>query len=270
MKFGSYKNMKSLSIIFILAFGLSVFGQTPEQPPPPFFTQWKVPDKCKICDQLTIEGATFRIISDENLYLAINPTFERGYWVTEVYLENKSVARFDFNPLANSGLLAWKTKEDFLNSQKSETFMPIDPVSIVKKIQRRAAWANALGAFGAGMQKQTATVSTQTNGTASVYGSNGQSASGIYNGTSTSTVTAPNTEAQAQAQRQAQQNNARVASTGNAMLDSALKNNTIFQNNKVFGDVYYPHKKNFDVVDFRFFINGRVYSFVYFVGKEKK
>lgn len=55
-------------------------------------------------------------------------------------------------------MLAWKTEADSMNpSYKYEVFPSVVPETIIKKMERRVFWANALRSFGAGIQQRTTT-----------------------------------------------------------------------------------------------------------------
>jgi hypothetical protein len=104
------------------------------------------------------------------------------------------------------------------------------------------AWANALSAAGAGMQRQQATTNTTSNGTVNVNSSDGTFATGTYNGTSTSTTSAPDYAAQARASETIRERNAMLAIQGSQLSNIALRSNTVVPSQSVSGCVFFQRK----------------------------
>jgi len=237
--------MKLFSSLFlIIGFVLTAICQ--EQPKD--ITVWLPSDQCKVCDSVIVDGKTFRIIDDGQRYIALYPSYEDGYWVGLVVLINKTSDRFDFEPLKHTGVLAWKTEKEYLAGANPTVYPAIAPESIAKDIERRAFWSNALRSFGAGMQTQTATVQTTIPGTI-----------GVMN----STVTVPDDAARQKAAQENAKNSARSTSASSQLMGEALKANTIFPADKVFGNVYYKRNKKMAVIAFNFVLAKHIYSFVY-------
>jgi hypothetical protein len=162
-------------------------------------------------------------------------------YVADVFFLNKSDRRIEFKP-EQSVIAVWEKRADIDNKKPPKEYFPIPPEKIVKKLESRMIWANALLAVSASMQTKTTTTQTTENGTATIYG-NGASASGTYNGTSTSTTTTTDREAQQRAARQQQQNSTTTTSKTDAIMGSALRANTVFPKQQILGRIYFPKKK---------------------------
>lgn len=255
-----------IQILLVLVLGVATFAQ--ESPQKKTFVSWEKSEACKICDHIVIEGKAYYVFNDEKVFFAFHGSKEGDYWVGDLYITNHG-ERFVFDPAMHTGIVAWKTEAEYLAGAAFESFRPTPPETIIKKLERRAAWANALRSFGAALQTRSTSTMTTSSGTATIY-NNGQTINGIYTEQSSSTTTQPNAQAQAEAARQNAATNNQVATTGSSMIASALKANTVFPSSTVFGNVYYPLKKKFDVVSFRFVVNDKIYALAFFVGKDKK
>lgn len=259
------KFLRILSLLF--TFALCGYAQTPttatSAKPKIESVTWTTHD-CKICDSILIEGQKFYIINDENVYIAIYPGFGDDYLLADVYIVNKGENRFEFDPNSDTGILVWDTADKYMaNKFPDDVLSSVSPEKVVKKMKKRVGWSNFFTGLAATLQSQTATVTSTERGTVNIYNSNGTSESGIYSSTSTATVETPNIQAQQQAQKRIAENNATVASKSNAVQERALRANTIFQNNSVFGTVYYPKKKKYDVLKINFRVGDKIYSFLF-------
>lgn len=229
-----------ITILFIFYCQTICFGQVFNT------TYWQGADKCSICDKMIVNGETFRIISDDNVYLAFNLTYEDEYYVGMVYLINKG-ERFDFEPTKQTGVLIWKDSKIFANDhQNYKTYPAVAPETIAQKLQTRALWANALRSFGAGMQTQTSTASV--------------SAPGQF--PTQVTITEPSSQAKQTANQQNAQTNARTIAQSSEILGSALRANTLLKDGKIYGNLYFPRKKG-KVIAFNLKLRDTFYSFIY-------
>jgi hypothetical protein len=157
----------------------------------------------------------------------------------DVHIENHRAAPFDVHP------------EQFrltaLDGQKRKELKYYSPDELERSIRRRAGWAGALAAMG-GAQQRTTTSQTTQNGNVDVWGSNGGSAHGTYNGTSTTTTTGPDYEAQRRANEQVR-NIGAAANEASAKVQSiAMQPNTIFPSKDLYGAVYFDRTKSKEVI----------------------
>jgi hypothetical protein len=215
------------------------------QPTQPMKTEVKVPSAEKLVtweqgrpdsDLIVVEGSWIHILFDQDLVVAVAIKDEGGYYIADLSVLNNRKTRALVDPSASRLVLV-----DAIGKQRS--LAPVEPGKIAKKIQRRTMWANVLRAFAAGMATKQVTSTSQTNGSVSVFGTEG-SAQGIYSGTTTTTTTVPDTEAQ----RNAVIANARAMedakSRGEGIVRNAMRANTLFPKSTLEGIVYFERKKS--------------------------
>ena len=201
---------------------------------------WSSKD-CSECDSFTADGITYKVFETPEIYLSFTMTKGEDNYVADVFFLNKSDRRIEFKP-EQSVIAVWEKNADLENKKPPKEYFAIPPEKIVKKLETRMAWANALLGVSGAMQTKTTTTQTTENGTATVYG-NGTTTNGTYNGTSTSTTTTPDRDAQQRGARQQQQNSATTTSKTSAIIDSALRANTVFPKQQILGRIYFPKKK---------------------------
>lgn len=236
MKFGNYKNMKLLSIIFILVFSLSVVGQT-TAPLQVEYVYWDADKtKCPICDYLTRDGSHQYIFNAPDVGILFSSSYTDKIIYSTVYILNKSDTRIEFNPATEAMLFQYKSPTE----KTPVIILPMSPTDAAKKIKGSQGVKNFFTALSAAMQKQAITVNSTTNGTATATSSSGGMASGIYTEQTTSTVMIPDTDAQAKAQETIAERNRLAEERKNDVLNSALRENTIFPQKNVSGNVYFP------------------------------
>ncbi len=192
-----------------------------------------------VCDSFIRDGANIKIIKFNDTILSVIIGDDGDYLIADTLVINNSKERLLVNP-EHATMFFWKSGD---TKQAPEVAAPISGEKIAKKIRNRIAWANALGAIGAGMQTQTATVDTSSSGTVMATGSNGSSATGIYSGTSQSTITTQNTQAQVQEAMTARDRTAKANSVGNSYVAMALKGNTLFEKQSTSGLIYFKRTK---------------------------
>lgn len=225
----------SCSILFLFAVALPVAAQER--------LTWSRDDKR--CDSIYIDGTGWRIVNDGRVFLGVTGFDDDGYTTISVFLGNLSERRFDFLP-ATAILQTWKKQDDYLNEKPPTVLAPTPAEQIAAKMRNRARFSSALGSIGAAFATQRATVTTNT----------GQSA----------TVTVPDSTAQARAAVTGAVRTAEADAAGNALIDAALRANTLFPGSKIAGDILFKAKRH-DIDRFIITIDGREYAFLF--GKEK-
>lgn len=203
------------------------------------------------CDSFVLNDTEVKVIHYGGTTVCVGLGLDGDYIVADLYVENGNADRILVDP-ANSFL--WIKKEE---KSEPEILPYIPAAKVAEKLRRRVAWANALATFGAAMQTQTTT--TQTNGSATVYG-NGQTVSGTYNGTST--TTGPDTAAQNRAAAQSRERAADAKTKGGIIESRGLLANTVFPNSSIDGLIYFKKKKAYHG-DFVIMIDDVLYGFIF-------
>jgi hypothetical protein len=116
-----------------------------------------------------------------------------------------------------------------------------DPDSMIRSIRRRTGLGMALTAMGGAMQTRTTTSNTSESGTATATGPGGM-ATGTYNGVSTTTTTGPDYAAQQRAANQVNQMGANASSAIAYLQSIALRPNTVFPANQIYGATYFDRE----------------------------
>ncbi len=199
------------------------------------FVLWK--PECKMCDYVTTDGMMYRIFNADGFTLAFQMENDGDYYVANVYLVNNSEQRIDFDP-TQSSMAIW-TESDLKKNTNPTIYFAIPAEKIAAKMERRAAWGNFFTALSGAMATRETDV--RTTGKVRVTDNSGNSANGTYN--STATVTTSDTEAQRRADNKIAANNERTTAITRMYLNNNLKANTIFQNQKIGGNIYFPKKK---------------------------
>lgn len=246
--------MKLFTILFILVFALSGFGQTAKRISESadgskavleFYTKenrvfWKNGDSA-CCDVIYVEGVPFRILKSNGLNIAFTPKVFGGYYLMWVVIRNEKSTRITVKP-EEATLGTWKKQEDGVLMMPAFT-SPTPADKIAQKMQARQSWANVFSAIGAGIATQSATVTNNQTG---------QSA----------TITAPDTNAQVNAQNRARESTNQTASLANRVINDSFKANTLFPGDETAGYIYFKVKKHERGV-FLMTIEGVEYAFLY-------
>jgi hypothetical protein len=242
-----------LYLILIYAGPQMVFAQEQaEQPKSPTIT-WKENDPN--CDLIAVEGARYRIIKHNGLFIAFEFIEADGFYVGAIMVANNSDRRFLVDPTA-SFLALWKD----VKKTSYDVIQPTPPDKIARKIESRAGWQNAFRSAGAVFATTTQTTNTSQNGSVVATGTGG-SATGTYAGSSSSTTTAPDMEARRRAEEQNAETTAQAQSKAAGVMSAGLKANTLFTNDRVFGEIYFQ-KKKFKAGFFVFKIEDTFYQYV--------
>ena len=173
------------------------------------------------------------IIKNNGVIIAVSGYDAKDHLVCEVSVVNQTDRRI--NVLPNDFYLTFRDKRGKFGYE-----FPLPAEKLPKKYQSRAKRGNFFRAFAAGMA--TTTYETSEAGTFNVSGSNGASATGIYNGTSRTTVPSVS------ATRNAAEANRRVTGAANekgaALINASLRANTLFPKTYMSGMVYFERKKS--------------------------
>lgn len=224
--------MKTLSIIFILIFALSAFGQTAQ-------TEKKVlrwQKSAQNSDSIMSNGQELKILVTDNIFIAATLIEKKG-WIPHVHLtiENKTPNRVLIDP-TNWTLNVVTPKPNILVSK--------EPEKLARSLEKRGKWAAALsevsGAFAT--QQSTATV-RNTDGS-----------------TTTATVTTPDNAAKERASANGRQQEASLGSVADYVRSSSLQSNTLFSGGQATGIVWFEDKKYKEVV-LTINIDGVTYEF---------
>jgi hypothetical protein len=238
-------------LVASLAFAICgpALAQKRELPPfPARELHWK-PDE-PFADKFITDGATIRLIKDEGVTVAVFGYLEDKYIVAEVTVMNDTEKRVTVRP--EDFVIVFRDKGD-----KYGHIFSLPPAQVAKNVRGRAKWGNFFRALAAGMASTTST--SQTSGTASIYGSGGY-ASGTYN--STTITTAPNVAAQRAAVERNRLESERAAEAAEQVLSNSLWANTLFPKTYASGLVYFERKK-FETSDLFIVIDGTAYSFLF-------
>lgn len=185
------------------------------------------------CVHQFVNGHKIKILTADGITVSVSMLDTGKYFRADIAVLNASSTNIDVLPAA-FGLEETAPKEKLLGY--------VDVGKIIHSAQTRMAWANALSAAGAGMQRQQATTNTTSNGTVNVNSSDGTFATGTYNGTSTSTTSAPDYAAQARASETIRERNAMLAIQGSQLSNIALRSNTVVPSQSVSGCVFFQRK----------------------------
>jgi hypothetical protein len=150
---------------------------------------------------------------------------------------------------------------------KQKTLAYVSYQKIIQADNRRAGWANAINAFGAGMATQQVTTQTNTNGTVNAYGSDGTYANANYNGTSTSTTSVPNYAAQAQARENIRRRREAIAEEAQSLSQSSLLANSLAGGQSISGSVYFQFDKKVEEAVLTLMIDHVTYEFPFTMTK---
>lgn len=188
--------MKSITVAVLFVVVSASVSQTPADKPAP---RVLLCDENAGCTHQYIEGQKFKMLTGDGLTVIVSMATTEKYSRADVSVFNGGTAAVDVLP------------RDFHLEEvtpKPKPLAYVDAAKIIKSDQRRVAWGNALIAMGGGMARQRSTTTTNSSGTVNASSSDGSSATGTYNGTSTATTSSPDYAAQERASQTIQQRNA--------------------------------------------------------------
>ena len=245
--------MKTFTLLFILLFGMSVFGQEATKPAIPNIYWDADKSKCSICDDYIRDGSHRYVFNTPDIGILFAASYNDKLAYNTVLILNKSENRLNFNPATDTVLIYYKNKDD----KTPEFISPLKPEDAAQKIKGSQGMKNFFSSLGAALQKQAITGNSTTDGTASVFGTGGM-ATGVYNERTTTTVLVPDTDAQARARDTIAERNRLATERYNDVINSALLANTIFPKKSVVGNIYFPLVKG-GVYFFGIKIGGKLY-----------
>jgi hypothetical protein len=209
-------------------------------------------DESAGCTHQFVNGAKFKTLTGNGFTVTVALSGNKKYFRADVSVLNSSASNADVFP-ANF------TLEEVEPKDKSLAY--VDAEKIMRSIQKRAAWGNAMTGMGSGMQRQQSTTTTTNTGTASATGSDGSYATGTYNGSSVSTTSSPDYAAQARANQIIQARNQQVAAISQQLSQTALRTNTVAPNQSVRGFVFFEADKKVKDVVLSIPVGATVYRF---------
>jgi hypothetical protein len=210
------------------------------------------------CSHQYIDGLKYKIITTDQAIVTVALGGNAKYARVLVRVTNLSTTPIDVLP-DRFALVETKPK------QKTLAYVPYQ--KIIQADNRRAGWANAINAFGAGMATQQVSTQTNTNGTVNAYGSDGTYANANYNGTSTSTTSVPNYAAQAQARENIRRRREAIAEEAQSLSQSSLLANSLAGGQSISGSVYFQFDKKVEEAVLTLMIDHVTYEFPFTMTK---
>ncbi len=241
--------MNSIPFAVLLAVASAASAQTQADNPAPKII---LCDENAGCAHQYIEGQKFKILTSGGLTVMVSMAMTAKYMRANVSVFNGGTASVDVLPTE------FHLEEV---TPKPKPLVYVDAAKIIKSAQRRMAWGNALTAMGSSMARQQSTTTASTTGTINASGSDGLSATGTYNGTSTSRTSSPDYAAQARADETIRERNAALASLSGQLSHEVFKANTVLPNQTVRGIVLFERDKKVQSLMFSMPIGGIVYEF---------
>jgi hypothetical protein len=246
---GSSMNISKL--LFFVAIAACNTSLTSAQKPESGPTKIIICDESSGCTHEYVDGSKYKILTTDQIVLTVSLAGNAKYARVNVMILNKSNTPVDVLPEQFS-------IEEITPKEKTLSYVPFG--KIVKSDARRAGWANAINAFGAGMARQQATTQTASTGTVNATSSDGTYTNGTYNGTSTSTTSVPDYAAQARAQENIRRRREAIAAESQTLSQTSLKANSVLPNQTVGGFVYFDFNKKVEKVNMLIPINGITYE----------
>jgi hypothetical protein len=241
--------MRAITTAVLLSLSFAAIAQNPSDKPT---SKIALCDENAGCDHQFIDGQKFKMLTSDGLTVTVAMTEVGKYVRADVSVFNGTATNVDVLPTGFD-------LEEVTPKQKPLT--QVDIAKLMRSAQARMAWANALTAMGAGMQRQQTTTNTTSNGTVNATASDGTYANGTYHGTSTATTSSPNYAAQAQADETIRQRNAALVNLNGQLSHVVLKANTAIPNQSVRGVVLFERDKKEESVMFSLPVGGTVYRF---------
>jgi hypothetical protein len=211
------------------------------------------------CAHQYIDGVKYKILTTDRTVITVALSGNAKFARALIRVTNKSAMPIDVLP---DHFILSETKP------KEREFEYVPYQKIVQADNRRAGWANAVNAFGAGMATQQVTTQTTSNGTVNATGSDGTYANGTYNGTSTSTTSVPNYAAQAQARENIRRRREAIAEEAQSLSQSSLQANSLLSGQTISGSVYFKFDKKVEDVILTLLIDHVSYDFPFTMMKK--
>ena len=131
----------------------------------------------------------------------------------------------------------------------------------IRRVERGAAWGNALTAMSGNMQRQQNTTTSNSSGTITTVGTHGTTTRGTYGGTTTSSASAPDYAAQARAAETIRERSEATASLASFISRVALRANTLPPTQNIRGYVAFERDKKARLVMLSGLIGDTIYQF---------
>jgi len=241
--------MKSIAFAVLFAIASVAPAQTQADKPP---SKVILCDENAGCTHQYIEGQKFKILTSDGLTVIVSMAMTAKYTRADVSVFNGGTTNIDVLPTE------FHLEEV---TPKPKPLAYVDAVKIIRSAQKHLAWGNALTAMGGGMARQQSTTTTNSTGTINASDSDGATATGTYNGTSTSVTSSPDYAAQARAAETIRERNAAFASLSGQLSHEVFKANTVFPNQTVRGIVLFERDKKAQSLMFSAPVGGTVYEF---------
>jgi hypothetical protein len=249
--------MKRLVPVFIgsLLIAPAILSQAHD---PSSVTKALVCDKGSTCGYGYINGRKYETLASENIGIVVIGDIVGNYLRADIFVTNDSARNVDVMP-SNFVLteVAPKTKQ----------LKYVDVDKLLRSAGRRTAWGNALIAASGSMARQQSTTTTSSTGTVRASGSDGSSATGTYNGTSTSRTSSPDYAAQARAAETIQARNESLADNSSAVSRIILRANTVLPTQSVHGIMLFERDKKATTVMLSGIIGDTIYQFPFEIDK---
>jgi len=220
--------------------------------PPSGVTKNLVCDRGSTCGFGYINGRKYETLASGNVGIVVTVGIVGKYLGAKVSVVNDSAGNVDVLP------------SNFVMTElapKAKQFKPVDIYKLLRSAGRRMAWGNAMIAAGGSMARQQSTTTTNSTGTVYAGGSDGSSATGIYNGTSTSRTSAPDYAAQARAAETIQARNQSLSDTYSVAERVVLRANTVLPNQSVNGIMIFERDKKATTVMLSGIVGDTIYQF---------
>jgi hypothetical protein len=241
--------MKSITFAVLFVIASASLAQTQVDKPAP---KVLLCDETAGCTHQFIEGQKFKILTSDGLTVIASMAITDKYTRADVSVSNAGTAPVDVLPMN------FQLEEV---APKPKPLAYVDAAKIIKSAQRRVAWGNAFTAMGGSMARQQSTTTTNSSGTVNASSSDGSSATGTYNGTSTSRTSSPDYAAQVRANEAIRQRNAALAAMSGQLSSEVFKANTILPNQTVRGIVLFEKDKKIQSIMFSVPIGATVCEF---------
>jgi hypothetical protein len=233
----------------------SISGQST---PAPNVTKALICDGPAACGHGYINGREYETLASENIGIVVVGDIAGKYLRADILVLNKSAGTVDVLP--SNFVLTEVTPK-----QKPLKF--VDGDKVLRSEERRLAWGNALTAMGGSMARQQSTTTTNSTGSVSASGSDGSSAVGTYNGTSTSIASSPDYAARERAAETIEARNEAFANYASFSSRTFLRSNTLQPNQSVRGYMLFERDKKATLVMLTGIIGDTIYQFPFKIDK---
>ena len=238
-------------LLFLLCFAIGAAAQTPQlkhitwSESPECGEKRNVPAADNVeCDLIISNGRRVSLLEHNGLQIVATYGDDGDHVLLNSLFINRTGNRILVQP-ERFVILHYKTEPDRLTEKTLSIDRAIDPTAIAKRIKRGATWANVFSAMGAAAQTRESKMEARTNTGVTINGSE----------------TSPDYEARNRAAQSNADRSANAQSKANAIMETALLANTVFQGQQVGGYVYFPRNKKATYSEIGLIMEGSVYIF---------